>query len=331
MNERLSMTSRCSRLLVLLVSLSLSLNQDIVSANEECPPPPQREKTKPFNRTLSYPEGHMFVYACIDGYVRKVGTSAYTWCMKEKERTPQWDNIDGPLALVCIPDPKIKKTTKGKQYLKLFLSPPRHPTSSCLALHNWVSWTSHSVVSLLTSTWLASSLSILTAPVAIQTTPSWRKALPTRLVKPRPTVPATTKADSRTTKITKIRLITTRTTEMESRRVTPPVTTSNTFRSHTTTKTSTSTSSGKMVANEIRNTTVPAGVVSGIMVIFLIAVGVGGVVILHRQCLRKQRSKYLPPAMESSPLHPLQTHQPQDQEQYEHCALHDQHTQTEGP
>ncbi|KAG9328858.1 hypothetical protein JZ751_010114 [Albula glossodonta] len=210
MNERLSMTSRCSRLLVLLVSLSLSLNQDIVSANEECPPPPQREKTKPFNRTLSYPEGHMFVYACIDGYVRKVGTSAYTWCMKEKERTPQWDNIDGPLALVCIPDPKIKKTTK--------------------------------------------------APVAIQTTPSWRKALPTRLVKPRPTVPATTKADSRTTKITKIRLITTRTTEMESRRVTPPVTTSNTFRSHTTTKTSTSTSSG---------------VVSGIMVIFLIAVGVG--------------------------------------------------------
>ncbi|KAI1888072.1 hypothetical protein AGOR_G00181280 [Albula goreensis] len=274
MNERLSMTSRCSRLLVLLVSLSLSLNQDIVSANEECPPPPQREKTKPFNRTSSYPEGHMFVYACIDGYVRKVGTSAYMWCIKEKGRTPQWNNIDGPLVLVCIPDPKIKKTTK--------------------------------------------------APVAIQTTPSWRKALPTRLVKPRPTVPATTKADSRTTKITKIRLITTRTTEMESRRVTPPVTTSNAFRSHTTTKTSTSTSSGKMEANEIRNTTVPAGVVSGIMVIFLIAVGVGGVVMLHRQCLRKQRSKYLPPAMEFSPLRPPQTHQPQDQEQYERCELHDQ-------
>ncbi|KAJ8384367.1 hypothetical protein AAFF_G00206200 [Aldrovandia affinis] len=129
------MKSLAHRLIFFLL-FPLSTNHDIVSAKEGCPPLPQKDNTKPFVQLPSYPEGYKFNYTCIDGYVRKAGTSNMTRCIKSiKLGSPlQWDNLSGRTAFVCIPDPRRKKTTKEgcpplpqKDNTKPFVQLPSYP------------------------------------------------------------------------------------------------------------------------------------------------------------------------------------------------------------
>ncbi|XP_061108322.1 interleukin-15 receptor subunit alpha isoform X1 [Conger conger] len=108
----LRFNSRASRLIYLL-SLLTNIYHDIVSAVEGCPCPPLKNKTKPFHQMQSYPRGHKFFYACIDGYVRKAGTSSMTRCTDVSGSKLQWDNISGTTSFICIPDPKRKKTPEA--------------------------------------------------------------------------------------------------------------------------------------------------------------------------------------------------------------------------
>ncbi|XP_035281985.1 interleukin-15 receptor subunit alpha [Anguilla anguilla] len=118
--DRLRLSSRVSSLIWLLPLLT-NFNNDIVSAIEGCPLLPLKSKTKPFQPMQSYPQGYMFFYACIEGYVRKAGTSSMTRCLKisgNHGSNLQWDNISGDTSLVCIPDPKRKKTAEGNSTQK---------------------------------------------------------------------------------------------------------------------------------------------------------------------------------------------------------------------
>nr|XP_046184910.1 interleukin-15 receptor subunit alpha-like isoform X3 [Oncorhynchus gorbuscha] len=70
-----------------------------------CPPPSHWNLTKPLNTRDSYKENESLRYQCVDGYVRKAGTSNLTKC-KRIGQVLQWTLP----TLTCIPDPSIPTT-----------------------------------------------------------------------------------------------------------------------------------------------------------------------------------------------------------------------------
>ncbi|KAG7454596.1 hypothetical protein MATL_G00261490 [Megalops atlanticus] len=92
----------------------MDLSQD-TATKESCPPPPLKDKTKPFERMQSYEENHKFYYTCMEGYVRKAGTSSLIRCKKDDKGKAMWDNIDAQTSLICIPDPKKTPEERGPE------------------------------------------------------------------------------------------------------------------------------------------------------------------------------------------------------------------------
>ncbi|XP_035640265.1 interleukin-15 receptor subunit alpha isoform X2 [Oncorhynchus keta] len=70
-----------------------------------CPPLSHWNLTKPLNTRDSYQENESLRYQCVDGYVRKAGTSNLTKC-KRIGQVLQWTLP----TLTCIPDPSIPAT-----------------------------------------------------------------------------------------------------------------------------------------------------------------------------------------------------------------------------
>ncbi|XP_024228656.1 interleukin-15 receptor subunit alpha isoform X3 [Oncorhynchus tshawytscha] len=70
-----------------------------------CPPLSHWKLTKPLNTRDSYQENESLRYQCVDGYVRKAGTSNLIKC-KRIGQVLQWTLP----TLICIPDPSIPTT-----------------------------------------------------------------------------------------------------------------------------------------------------------------------------------------------------------------------------
>ncbi|XP_020327797.1 interleukin-15 receptor subunit alpha isoform X2 [Oncorhynchus kisutch] len=70
-----------------------------------CPPLSHWKLTKPLNTRDSYQENESLRYQCVDGYVRKAGTSNLIKC-KRIGQVLQWTLP----TLTCIPDPSIPTT-----------------------------------------------------------------------------------------------------------------------------------------------------------------------------------------------------------------------------
>ncbi|XP_029351031.1 interleukin-15 receptor subunit alpha isoform X2 [Echeneis naucrates] len=90
-------------LLISVCAMMLCLR--CANSDETCP----CHRIPPLPRTNPPPDGcykSTFRYSCVDGFVRKVGTSNLIKC-KQKDGSPQWSNP----SLVCIPDP-LRPTTK---------------------------------------------------------------------------------------------------------------------------------------------------------------------------------------------------------------------------
>ncbi|KAJ8411247.1 hypothetical protein AAFF_G00172530 [Aldrovandia affinis] len=105
------MSSHIIRFFVLLLSLTKNRHHGVVCARvvDSCPPPPQKDKTKPFHQTQSYQEDQKYRYSCIEGYVRRAGTSSLIQCKRNAGTLLEWDDTNRPTSIVCIPDPKMKK------------------------------------------------------------------------------------------------------------------------------------------------------------------------------------------------------------------------------
>ncbi|XP_028256580.1 interleukin-15 receptor subunit alpha isoform X6 [Parambassis ranga] len=70
-----------------------------------CPKIPQRVLTKPPPETC-YEVNSPYRYECLDGYVRKVGTSNLLKCRRDEDKPSYWTSP----TLECIPDPRIVTT-----------------------------------------------------------------------------------------------------------------------------------------------------------------------------------------------------------------------------
>ncbi|XP_041707826.1 interleukin-15 receptor subunit alpha [Coregonus clupeaformis] len=92
-----------------LISLLLIINVCRLGTvrRDVCPPPSQFNLTKPLNgyQENGYQENVSLRYQCVDGYVRKAGTSNLIRC-KLTDQKLQWTRP----TLICIPDPSIPTT-----------------------------------------------------------------------------------------------------------------------------------------------------------------------------------------------------------------------------
>uniref|UniRef100_A0A4W5KW46 Sushi domain-containing protein n=1 Tax=Hucho hucho TaxID=62062 RepID=A0A4W5KW46_9TELE len=88
-----------------------------------CPPLPQWNLTKPLNTRASFQENISLRYQCVDGYVRKAGTSNLIKC-KRNGQVLKWE---GP-TLQCIPDPSIPTTIEPSRTHKTTPFPTMHPS-----------------------------------------------------------------------------------------------------------------------------------------------------------------------------------------------------------
>lgn len=68
---------------------------------ETCSVPPPKNHTIPNDSAIVHQEYSQYRYKCIDGYLRKAGTSSLIWCRRSNNLL-QWDNVKGSKALVCI-------------------------------------------------------------------------------------------------------------------------------------------------------------------------------------------------------------------------------------
>ncbi|KAJ8373951.1 hypothetical protein SKAU_G00045310 [Synaphobranchus kaupii] len=119
----MSGNANVTHLFFMLLSLTSTCHYGILCAGvivESCPPPPQKDKTKPFNQTQLYQEDQKYYYTCIDGYIRKAGTSTLIRC-RRNGKALVWNDDSRPTSLICIPDPKIKK-------------PPEEPKTTTLSV-----------------------------------------------------------------------------------------------------------------------------------------------------------------------------------------------------
>ncbi|XP_023664786.2 interleukin-15 receptor subunit alpha isoform X2 [Paramormyrops kingsleyae] len=100
--------------LLLSVGASLHRNYVFVSAKDTCSDPPPKEHTIPNGSAMVHKENSQYRYKCIDGYLRKAGTSSLIWC-KKNNNLLQWYNVDGSKALICIRSPKMEhaRTTRA--------------------------------------------------------------------------------------------------------------------------------------------------------------------------------------------------------------------------
>ncbi|XP_029521823.1 interleukin-15 receptor subunit alpha-like isoform X3 [Oncorhynchus nerka] len=87
---------------LLLIVKACRLN---TASPDVCPPLSHWKLTKPLNTRDSYQENESLRYQCVDGYVRKAGTSNLTKC-KRIGQVLQWTLP----TLICIPDPSIPTT-----------------------------------------------------------------------------------------------------------------------------------------------------------------------------------------------------------------------------
>ncbi|KAL4658442.1 interleukin-15 receptor subunit alpha isoform X1 [Arapaima gigas] len=69
-------------------------------ASDLCSAPPPKDYTLPFTKT-QYPEETRLRYTCINGYLRKAGTSSLIEC-KWNGTSFLWNNVKGPISLICI-------------------------------------------------------------------------------------------------------------------------------------------------------------------------------------------------------------------------------------
>ncbi|KAM9407124.1 uncharacterized protein ACWYII_027269 isoform 1-T1 [Salvelinus alpinus] len=104
-----------SLLLIVKVCRLNTVSRDV------CPPLPQWKLTKPLNTRDSYQENDSLRYQCVDGYVRKAGTSNLIKC-KRIGQVLQWI----PPTLICIPDPSIPTTIKPSTTQKTTPFPTTH-------------------------------------------------------------------------------------------------------------------------------------------------------------------------------------------------------------
>ncbi|XP_014063370.1 interleukin-15 receptor subunit alpha isoform X1 [Salmo salar] len=88
-----------SLLLIVKVCRLNTVSRDV------CPPLPQWKLTKPLNPKHSNQENTTLRYQCVDGYVRKAGTSNLIKC-KRTGLVLEWTRP----TLTCIPDPSIPTT-----------------------------------------------------------------------------------------------------------------------------------------------------------------------------------------------------------------------------
>ncbi|KAJ8245471.1 hypothetical protein GJAV_G00271100 [Gymnothorax javanicus] len=110
------MLSNATSSFLMLLLLTKTCHHGIACAKvieESCPPPPPKDKTKAVSQTQIYREDQKFQYSCIEGYVRKAGTSTQIRCRRNGS-VLDWDDADRPTALVCIPDPKRKKPPEDR-------------------------------------------------------------------------------------------------------------------------------------------------------------------------------------------------------------------------
>ncbi|XP_020327795.1 interleukin-15 receptor subunit alpha isoform X1 [Oncorhynchus kisutch] len=86
-----------------------------------CPPLSHWKLTKPLNTRDSYQENESLRYQCVDGYVRKAGTSNLIKC-KRIGQVLQWTLP----TLTCIPDPSIPTTIEPSTTHKTTQFPTTH-------------------------------------------------------------------------------------------------------------------------------------------------------------------------------------------------------------
>lgn len=91
-----------SLLLIVKVCRLNTVSRDV------CPPLPQWKLTKPLNPKHSNQENTTLRYQCVDGYVRKAGTSNLIKC-KRTGLVLEWTRP----TLTCIPDPSIPTTIES--------------------------------------------------------------------------------------------------------------------------------------------------------------------------------------------------------------------------
>uniref|UniRef100_A0A3B3QZK8 Sushi domain-containing protein n=1 Tax=Paramormyrops kingsleyae TaxID=1676925 RepID=A0A3B3QZK8_9TELE len=72
-----------------------------LASADTCSDPPPKEHTIPNGSAMVHKENSQYRYKCIDGYLRKAGTSSLIWC-KKNNNLLQWYNVDGSKALICI-------------------------------------------------------------------------------------------------------------------------------------------------------------------------------------------------------------------------------------
>uniref|UniRef100_A0A8C7TFY1 Sushi domain-containing protein n=1 Tax=Oncorhynchus mykiss TaxID=8022 RepID=A0A8C7TFY1_ONCMY len=86
-----------------------------------CPPLSHWKLTKPLNTREIYQENESLRYQCVDGYVRKAGTSNLIKC-KRIGQVLQWTLP----TLICIPDPSIPTTIEPSTTHKTTQFPTTH-------------------------------------------------------------------------------------------------------------------------------------------------------------------------------------------------------------
>ncbi|XP_038851602.1 interleukin-15 receptor subunit alpha [Salvelinus namaycush] len=104
-----------SLLLIVKVCRLNTVSRDV------CPPVSEWKLTKPLNTRDNYQENDSLRYQCVDGYVRKAGTSNLIKC-KRIGQVLQWI----PPTLTCIPDPSIPTTIKPSTTQKTTPFPTTH-------------------------------------------------------------------------------------------------------------------------------------------------------------------------------------------------------------
>ncbi|KAK6314859.1 hypothetical protein J4Q44_G00143880 [Coregonus suidteri] len=106
-----------SLLLIIKVCRLSTVRRDV------CPPPSQLNLTKPLNgyQENGYQENSSLRYQCVDGYVRKAGTSNLIRC-KRTDQKLEWTRP----TLICIPDPSIPTTIEPSTTHKTTPSPTTH-------------------------------------------------------------------------------------------------------------------------------------------------------------------------------------------------------------
>ncbi|XP_029521822.1 uncharacterized protein LOC115133090 isoform X2 [Oncorhynchus nerka] len=119
---------------LLLIVKACRLN---TASPDVCPPLSHWKLTKPLNTRDSYQENESLRYQCVDGYVRKAGTSNLTKC-KRIGQVLQWTLP----TLICIPS----TTHKTTQFPTTHLSVPTERVSPRpITLSSLLSQTLHSV------------------------------------------------------------------------------------------------------------------------------------------------------------------------------------------